>query len=182
MPSDDRSTRRGIALLILVAALGLAGCLPASAPIVAPAAEPAFHPEVFFAGRTEGRGTVVVRGGAPREIRVESRGSAETDSTFRLDQTITFADGRVQTRTWVMRALGGGRYASTLTDAVGEVAAEATGNTFHLRYRMRLGAVMEQWITLRPDGRAADNVATVRMMGVPWARLTEVITRLGVGE
>ncbi|HEX8385393.1 MAG TPA: DUF3833 family protein [Rubricoccaceae bacterium] len=157
----------------------LAGCLPASAPLPAPVAAPAFRPEAFFSGRTEGRGTLVVRGVAPRGLRVESRGAPAPDGTFRLDQTITFEDGRVQTRTWAMRALGGGRYTSTLTDAAGEVSAEAVGNAFHIRYRMRAGAVMEQWITLRPGGQTADNVATVRVLGVPWARLTEEITRVG---
>ena len=176
-----RPARTAALLAALVAATLSAGCLPASAPIRASAAEaPAFLPEVFFAGRTEGRGVLTIRGKRPGAIRVESRGAAESDGGFRLDQTITFADGRVSRRTWHMRALGGGRYASTLTpDARGSVEAEASGSRFHIRYRMGRATVMDQTLTLRPGGQVADNVATVRMMGVPWARLTETITRVG---
>jgi len=170
------------ALALVAAALALAGCLPASARLGAPAAEPAFRPEAFFAGRTQGRGTLAVRGKRTREVRVESRGVADSDSTFRLDQTITFVGDRTYERTWVMQHLGDGRYASTLTDARGGVTAEASGNTFHIRYRLRNGATVDQWLRLRPGGQAADNVATVRVLGVPWARLTETITRLAAAE
>jgi hypothetical protein len=36
---------------------------------------------------------------------------------------------------------------------------------------------MDQTLVLRPGGQVADNVATVRWLGVPIARITETITR-----
>jgi hypothetical protein len=59
------------------------------------------------------------------------------------------------------------------------VAAKVTGNRFHLRYLVRQPAVyMEQYLYLQPDGRTVLNLATIRVIGVPWARLTEEITRV----
>lgn len=137
-----------------------------------------FRPEVFFAGPSHGDPVLKVRTKAPQQLHVESRGEAQPDGTFRLDQTVTHPDGRADERTWIMRPLGGGRYAATLTpDASGLVEAEVDGNTFRIRYPMGGGLQMEQQIVLREGGQVADNVATVRMMGIPIARLTETITR-----
>jgi hypothetical protein len=93
---------------------------------------------------------------------------------------VTHEDGQVEARTWRFRRIDEHRYAGTLTDAAGEVTGETTGNVFHLRYRMRSPAVdMEQWLSLQPDGQTVRNEATVTVLGVPWARLSEQITRVG---
>ena len=78
-----------------------------------------------------------------------------------------------------MRRVSAGRFTATLSDAKGEVTAESSGNLFHLRYLLRQPAMyMEQWLYLKPDGQSAENLAQVTVMGVPWARLTETITRV----
>ena len=162
----------------LLAAVLLSGCLPASAPIPAAAPEPLFRPEVFFAGRSHGDPVLSIRMKGTQQLHVESRGASQADGTFRLDQHVTYPDGRAENRTWTMTPLGGGRYAVTLTpDARGPVDVRAEGNRFRIRYRMSRTMTMEQTITLRPGGQEADNVATVRMVGIPVARITEVITR-----
>lgn len=164
--------------LALLAALTLAGCLPATAPISPDAPAPAFRPEVFFAGRSHGDPVVAIRSRGAETMHVESRGAAQPDGTFRLDQTITHADGRADERTWIMAAAGQGRYTATLTpDARGPVSASAVGNTFHIHYRMGRFTTMDQTLRLHPDGRVADNVGTVRLLGLPIARVTETITR-----
>ena len=165
-------------VLASVAALVFAGCLPASVPVAEPQPEPAFRPEVFFAGPSRGEPVVAIRTKGRQTLSVRSVGTAEPDGGFRLDQTITYPDGHADERSWRMRALGGGRYATTLTpDATGPVEAEAVGNTFRIRYPMRGGLSMEQMLVLRQGGQAADNVATVRWGGIPIARITEVIVR-----
>ena len=167
------------ALGLLLAAAPLSGCLTAHPRLGAPARAPEFRPEVFFAGHTRGLGTLVVRGGTPQLVRVESYGQPESDGTFRLDQTITFGDDRVERRTWRMRRVGARGYVASLTDATGEATGEVDGNVFRLRYLLRRpGVVMHQRLHLQPDGRTALNLATVRVLGVPWARLTEQITRV----
>jgi len=37
-------------------------------------------------------------------------------------------------------------FTATLSDATGPVSAESKGNLFHLRYRLRRGVYMEQWL------------------------------------
>ena len=78
-----------------------------------------------------------------------------------------------------MERLEDGRYAASLTpDATGPVEARAEGNRFHIRYPMSGGLRMDQTLSLHAGGQVADNVATVRWLGlVPVARLVETITR-----
>lgn len=162
----------------MLAAAGIAGCLgplPSHPPIVA---SPVLKPELFFAGRTEGKGTLELLTGRRRSLRVQSRGQAEADGSFRLEQEVTFEDGAVEKRTWRLVRLDAHKYTGTLSDAAGPVSAEVNGNRLHLRYLLRKPAThMEQWLYLRPDGRSVLNLATVTVFGIPWARLTEEITR-----
>ncbi len=121
--------------------------------------------------------------GRRRLLHVEGHGYTEADGSFRLDQVVTFEDGAVEKRTWRLAKRGPGTYTGTLTDADGPVSAEVTGNRFHLRYLLRKPAVyMEQYLYLQPDGRTALNLATITVIGMPLARLTEEITRVGVRE
>lgn len=164
--------------LILASTALLAGCMPASGPLAPQADAPVFRPEVFFDGPSHGDPVLKIRMKAPQQLRVQSRGTPQADGTFRLDQTISYPDGHTNERTWTMRALGDGRYTSTLTpDATGPVEAYTDGNRFHIRYPMGRTTTMEQTLSLRPGGEVADNVATVRMMGVVVARINETITR-----
>ncbi len=168
----------GFHVAVAVVSLSVSGCL--SAPPLHPAVSghPELRPEVFFAGRTHGAGELEARGRALRPMRVEGFGRSEADGSFRLDQTVKFADGTVETRTWLMRRVDSHAYTATLSDAAGEVAAEANGNVFHVRYLLRRPAVyMEQWLYLQPDGRSVINFATVTVAGVPVARLSEQIMR-----
>lgn len=160
-----------------VALILMSGCLAGFPHHAGTAEQPAFRPEVFFAGRTVGVGTLVTRGGSRRSLRVEGNGHTEADGTFRLDQTVTFGDGTVETRTWRMHRVDAHNYTATLSDATGEVSAQATGNLFHLHYLLRRPAVyMDQRLYLQPDGRKVLNLATITIVGIPWARLSEEIT------
>ncbi|MGI8508198.1 MAG: DUF3833 family protein [Gemmatimonadaceae bacterium] len=161
-----------------VSVLLLSGCLASAPPRPQTLPMPEFRPEVFFSGRTKGEGKLLQRWHAPKALHVEGLGQMEADSTFRLDQTVTFRDGTMEKRTWHMRRLDAHTYSATLSDAAGKVSAETHGNLFHLRYLLRQPAVyMEQWIYLQPGGRVANNEATVTILGVPWVRLSERITR-----
>lgn len=154
------------------------GCLPGFVTRPAPAPAPVFDPMTFFAGRTRGEGTLDVRFGAKRTLRVEGMGRDMGDGSFRLDQTITYGDSTVEKRFWLLRRTDATHYTATLSDAKGEVRAESNGNLFHLRYLVRQPAVyVEQWLYLQPGGRSVDNQMQVTVLGVPWARLSETITR-----
>lgn len=143
---------------------------------------PVLKPEVFFEGRTEGKGTLELLTGKRRSLQVQGRGHAEADGSFRLDQVVTFEDGAIEKRTWRLVRLDARTYTATLSDAAGPVSGEVTGNRLHLRYRLRKPAIyMEQWLYLQPDGRTVLNLATITVLGIPWARLTEEIARTDPG-
>lgn len=156
----------------------LTGCLSRFTAQPTRAPEPVFDPMAFFAGRTNGEGALDVRFGAKRTLHVEGVGRMESDGSFRLDQTVTYGDSSVEKRFWIMRRVDATHYAATLSDAKGEVSAEVSGNLFHLKYLVRQPAVyVEQWLYLQPGGRTVDNQMQVTVLGVPWARLSETITR-----
>ena len=167
---------RAFALLPIVL---LTGCLSTHPAVAPPEDAPEFRPEAFFDGRTRGAGTLAIRGRKRQSVRVESAGRMEADGSFRLDQAITFDGRRTVRRTWRMRRSGARGYTATLTDAAGEVTGRVEGGVFHLRYRMRgPGVVLHQRLVVAPDGRTPRTLATVRVLGIPWARLDETITRV----
>ncbi len=171
---------RGLAVLVL--GLSLSGCLTAKPVEDFASQTPEMSPEAFFSGSAHSWGVLETAGGAPSKIfHVESRGEAEPDGSFRLDQTVAFEGEPSKARTWVLRRRGAHDYVASLTDASGEVVGEAYGSLFHLRYPMKspAGATMEQWMYLQPGGRTLVNEASIRLAGVVVARLSELISRDG---
>ena len=163
--------------VILVAGLG--GCAPALPVSAFSGGAPVLRPEAFFAGSTSSSGVIESPSGAPTgRFHVEGTGLKLADGTFRLVQTVTFDKGKPETRVWYMRPLDAHHYTATLSDASGTVEGEAYGDLFHLHYPMKtpFGAEMEQWMYLQPDGRTVMNEATVSLLGVTAAHLSERIT------
>ena len=102
------------------------------------------------------------------------------DGRFVLVQRIAFEGQPPRERTWTLTRVDDHHYVGTLTDATGGVRAEAYGNLFHLTYPMKdppFGR-MEQWLYLQPDGHTVLNEATVSLLGVTAAHLSERITGL----
>ena len=164
--------------LLLTAPLLLAASAPAPPPQAPSGATEAFDAIRFFAGRTEGQGVLKVALRSPATIRVQSRGQVESDGTLSVRQTVSEANKPPRTREWRIRELSPGRYAGTLSDASGPVVGEAVGNRLHLRFRMKGGLDAEQWLTLAPGGRSAQNVMRVRKFGLTVASLDETIRKL----
>jgi hypothetical protein len=165
-------------LAITVLPMSLCGCLPAFPNAIESTERPTLEPAAFFAGRTTGEGSLSRRFVAERTLHVEGTGRMEPGGLFRLDQTVTFDDGAIETRTWRLRRTAENEYRATLSDATGGVRAQANGNSFHVRYLLRQPLIyMDQWLYLQPDGRTVINRATVTVLGIPWARLDETITR-----
>ena len=160
----------------LLATAALAGCLTAHPPLAADAA-PTLQPDAFFNGATSGLGTLDVRGRGRQLVRVSSQGVTRPDGTFQLDQTIAIGDDAPYARTWTMTRTGPDTFASSLSDAAGPVELKADENMLHVRYRLGRFTTMHQRLVLQPDGRTVLNLATVRALGVPVARLTETIVR-----
>ncbi len=142
------------------------------------AARPVFSPQAFFTGATVGEGVLRIALSPERPIRVEGKGHVEPDGTLVLVQRVGQAGRPSRTRTWRLRPLDGSRFSGTLTDAIGPVRAEATGNRLHIRFTAERGLGVEQWIYLQPGGTTALNRMVVRKFGLPVASLRETIRRL----
>lgn len=137
-----------------------------------------FDPLTFFAGRTEGIGRLRIMLHHAHAVHVDGDGRLQPDGSLILDQRVTRQGEAATTRQWHLRQVAPGRYAGTLTDAVGPVTAETRGDRLHLAYRTKGRVRIEQWLTLLPDGRAAANRLTAHRLGVRVARLDETIRKL----
>ncbi len=139
--------------------------------------QPEFTFENGFGGYSEGDGSLKVFLGKRRALHVESHGYALTDSTFRLDQTITFEGKEPTMRYWILETDGADRYTGTLSDASGSVVARTQGDRLTLRYRITGPLFMHQTLVLMPDGQTIDNVGRIKLLGITIGDLRETITR-----
>lgn len=151
---------------------------PPAARADAIAATPPFVAERFFAGRLDGVGTLKVVMSGATTTHVSSVGTLDADGTLHLDQHIEQPGKPARDRQWRIRPLGNGRYTGTLTDASGPVAGDVEGNRLHLAFPMSGGMRVDQWLTLSPDGRVAQNHMIVRKIGIVVATLDETIRKL----
>lgn len=172
-----RQTARRIASAAALALLS--GCLPATTFHPRSTDVPTFRPEAFFDGTTHGDGVLEQRFKAKRDVQVEGYGAMQPDGVFVLEQRIRYGDGATEQRTWHLEPAGASAYTGSLTGASGVVRGEVHGSVFHVRYLLRQpGVYMDQLLYLQPDGRTVLNVSTVSVLGIPWARLSETITRV----
>jgi hypothetical protein len=143
------------------------------------AAPPPTAPEHFFVGRTEGAGTVTMVLSGAHKVVDRSRGRLDRSGALILEQVVEEEGKPARRRPWRLVRAGGNRIAGTISDASGPVAGEIAGNVLHLRYRtVEGGASVEQWITLRPDGRSASNRMVFRKFGFKVATMDSTIRRL----
>ena len=130
-------------------------------------------------GRTEGVGTVRVMLSGSHGVRDHNRGRLDASGALLLEQVIEEDGKPPRRRSWrLVRIAGGNRFTGTISDAVGPVTGEATGNVLHLSYRSVEGVNVEQWITLQPGGRTAHNRMTFRRFGFNVATLEGTVRRV----
>lgn len=164
----------GVALLLTLVAA--AADAPPGAEFAA--ATPAFLPERFFVGRTEGAGTLKVVLKGAQAVRVHGSGRIEGD-TLVLDQVVERPEEKPERRQWRIKKLVSGGYTGTLSDAKGPIQGDVSGNRLHLKYRLAKGNVdVEQWVYLQPGGRVAQNRLVLRRFGLHVGSMDEVIRRV----
>ncbi len=161
-----------IALGLLTLYLG--ACAPAATP---KASQLTFNPLKAFSGRSHGDGTLSVIFQDPQPYHVESRGFAQADGNFRLNQTVKFAGKPPQQRYWLLREVSPKDYTGTLSDAEGSVAGHTAGPQFRLAYALPGGLTMHQTLTLEPGGKLIDNVGRITFLGLKVGYLHETIER-----
>lgn len=136
-----------------------------------------FTPEVGLSGPTQGTGSLKLFLAQRRAFHVRSFGERQSDGSFTLNQTVTFAGQEPTTRSWMIRTVSPLHYAGTLTDAAGPVTGHTSGRRLFLKYRVKGSFVMHQVLHLQPDGRTIDNTGRITLMGVPVGFLQETIHR-----
>ncbi|MEG3176556.1 DUF3833 family protein [Sphingomonas sp. RB3P16] len=162
----------------LAAMFAISACVPSDHLARARAPAPEFDPVRFFAGHSEGRGSLKVALRAHTPTLVDGNGIATPDGGIDLVQSVRLGDGKPTRRTWHLRRVATGRYTGTLSDARGPVTGEVHGNCLHLRFAMKGGLRAQQWLYLEPGGQAAVNRMVVTKFGLPVASLDEKIVRL----
>ena len=163
---------------MLVATLAVGACVPSGHLAEEKATAPDFDPIAFFAGHTEGRGTLAIIMRRHQPTLVEGHGVEATNGTIVLDQDVRRGSGAASHRQWRLRQVAPGRYVGTLSDAIGPVEGNVSGNCLHLSFRMKGGLEAQQWLYLQPGGQTARNRMLVKKFGLTVASLDETIVRL----
>lgn len=163
---------RCLGMASAAAAMTIAGALIAATPA------PRFDPLAFFTGPSRGEGTLKVLMRASVPIRVASIGKPDGRGGIVLDQVINEGSKPPRERRWVLRPTSATTFTGTITDTPGLVRGVLDGDTLRLSYTMKGGLAAEQLLTVQPGGRSLVNVMTVRKLGVPVARVREVISKI----
>ena len=161
---------------VAVGLLALAACT-AAAPPEAQQSGPAFDPVAFFSGPTHGDGKLDQIMKDVRTVTVDSVGRPEANGSLTLTQRIAMQGDPPRTRVWKLKQVAPRRYTGSLTDANGPVETVAIGRALRIRYPMKGGLMVEQWLTALPGGRAIDNRLTVTKWGMRVASLRERIEK-----
>ena len=96
---------------------------------------------------------------------------------FRSTQHIVTQGDKPRDRVWRLKQVAPGRYAGSLTDANGPVETVAIGRAIRIRYPMKSGLQVEQWLVALPGGKALDNRLSVTKWGMNVASLHERIEK-----
>jgi hypothetical protein len=169
---------RALVLLLPLIALGCTAAPPADEAVIASVIKP-FSANTFFLGRTEGQGTLRQMMSVARPVQVHGQGLVERDGTLVLDQTVVDGDRTPRTRRWRLREDRDGNYTGTMTDAIGPVKGEMSGDRLTLRFTMKDGGLdAAQWLWMDPDGVAAHNLIVVRKFGLKVAVIDQTIHKM----
>ncbi len=160
-----------------LALLAATACVPSGHMAYERAVDPTFDAIAFFAGPTQGEGVLRIAMHHPQTVRVEGRGMVQADGGIVLEQDVRRGDAAPTHRVWHLHRDAPGRYVGTLSDAIGPVRGETSGNRLHLAFALKGGLRVQQWLYLRPGGQIARNRMIVAKFGVPVASLDETITR-----
>jgi hypothetical protein len=134
--------------------------------------------ERFFVGRTEGSGTVDILVSGRHKVRDRASGRMDSAGALVLDQIVEEEGKPARRRIWRLIRAGGNRIGGTISDVKGAVAGELTGDTLHLKYRLKEGPSVEQWITLRPGARSATNRMTFHRFGLKVATVESIVRKV----
>lgn len=112
------------------------------------------------------------------KARSQGVGRIEQDGSLLLVQQVEEGGEPKKERRWRIRQVAPGRFAGTMSEAVGPVNVEKVGARFRFRFRMKGGLSVEQWLTPLADGMSAKSTLTVRKLGIAVATGEALIRRI----
>ena len=141
-------------------------------------AAPLSDPMRFFEGETESISTVKVVMKRPFRSRSLGRGKMLPDRSLDLVQRVEDEGKPVFERRWKIRQVGPGRFAGTMSEAVGPVVIEYTPSGYRFQFKMKGNLAVEQWLVPQSDGERAKSRIIIRKFGIPVARSEGTIRRI----
>ena len=147
-----------------------------AAPVAS--AEQPIDPLRFFEGRTVVDGVVKVMFHKPYKTHSVGKGEIERDGSLTLVQEVIDEGKPPHERRWRVRSTGRDTFSAMMSEAVGPVAIERTGDDYVFRYKMKGKLSVEQILSPLPDGRSARNIGKVKHMGVVVAKMTGTIRKV----
>jgi len=161
---------------LMLAALPIA-LLGASPSAGSATADVQSDPMRFFEGRTESVSTVKLIMRKPFSSRSMGRGVI-SGGVLNLVQQVE-EDGKAPfDRRWRMRQVGPGRFAGTMTEAIGPVTVDEVGERYRFRFKLKGNVSVEQWLTPQPGGKVARSKVTIRKMGMTVGRSEGTVRKL----
>ena len=136
------------------------------------------QPLRFFEGRTEMQAVVKVIMKKPYRSRTLGTGRIMGDGSLALLQQVYDEGQAPEQRRWKVKQVGPGRYAGTMTEAVGPVAVDEVDGRYRFKFKMKGDLFVEQWLTPDPDGNSAQSKLTVRKFGMKVASSTGYVRRI----
>lgn len=143
-----------------------------------PSGTRAISPQQFFQGRTESRGKIRQLFTRTRTVVSHGHGHVDPDGTLVLNQIVETSGEAPKQRKWRLYEDRVGHCTGTVTDGVGPVDGKLTGNQLHMRFKLKGGLSVEQWLSFNPDGRSATNRIKVRKLGISVASIDEAIRKM----
>lgn len=141
-------------------------------------AVPLAQPLRFFEGRTESVGTMKIMMHKTRRVRSLGRGTIGQDGSLTLIQDVHDDGDPPHQRTWHIRQVGRGKYAGTMTEAIGPVTIDQDGDGYRFRFKMRGGLAVEEWLVPDRDGNSGSSTLTIRKYGMTVASSKGTIRKL----
>lgn len=142
------------------------------------AAAAGFDPFAFFSGSTRGDGTLKVALKGTEPFKVESRGRADGNGGFVLEQVVHHGSRPPKQRRWFLKEVAPNTLVGTISDSPGTVRGKIVGNTLMLNYPVKGGLRAEQVMTSDGNGKVVRNNIIVRKLGIVVAKVQEIIRKL----
>lgn len=139
---------------------------------------PADQPLRFFEGRTEMVSTVKVVMKKPYQSRTIGNGRILPDGSLALVQEVREEGKPLVKRHWKIREVGRGKFAGTMSDAVGPVTVNEAKGTYRFQFKLKGHLAVDQWVRPLPGGKTAQSRMTVRKLGMQVASSQGIIRKI----